>query len=215
LNRGVIPAKPPTGAAAGRRRHRIPERFSIHGHAIVSADDFIAGADGLTPPELRNEADWQRFQAMLDASVVTVLGRLGHEANPNTARRRRLVLTMRVDGLEQAQDGWFWNPNGVLLGTALEAILPRVTHRAGGVLAVPGGQPVFDFFLALGYDEFHLARAERVTIGEGTKLFSHIGADRTAVDALRASGMSPGSAETLDAAAGVSLTVWCRSDDAS
>ena len=44
--------------------------YSIEGHAIVSADDRIAGADGLTPPSLNNPADWARFQAALDDAVL-------------------------------------------------------------------------------------------------------------------------------------------------
>jgi len=51
--------------------------WPIVGFAIVSADDRIADAGGAMPDALRNEADWQRFQAELDASALTVLGRLG------------------------------------------------------------------------------------------------------------------------------------------
>ena len=31
----------------------------IAGYAIVSDDDRIAGPDGLVPPALRNEKDWE------------------------------------------------------------------------------------------------------------------------------------------------------------
>jgi hypothetical protein len=192
-------------AATVRARHTVPYGYRVHGHAIVSADDFIAGADGMTPPELRNEADWRRFQAALDKAVVTVLGRLGHDANPNYARRNRLVLTRQVETLEPGQGCWQWNPAGLALADALEQVAP-----GGGTIAVPGGQPVFDFFLAIGYDVFDLARAETVVLGEGTKLFSGLGPARTANDVLREAGLVPDPTEILDREAPVTLTVWNR-----
>ncbi len=192
-------------AALIRARHRVPEGYRIHGHAIVSADDFIAGADGLTPPELRNEADWRRFQAALNEATVTVLGRLGHEANPNYARRRRLVLTRSVAALEKGYDCWRWNPAGATLADALHEVAP-----GGGIVAVPGGQPVFDFFLAVGYDAFDLARAEKARLKVGITLFSGLRADRTANDVLLQAGLKPDPTETLDPDADVTLTVWWR-----
>ena len=72
----------------------------IIGHAIVSADGAIADRQRRMPPELRNDNDWTRFQAALDASVLVVLGRLGHEAHPNPGRRR-LVVTGAARGLEK------------------------------------------------------------------------------------------------------------------
>jgi len=177
----------------------------VHGHAIVSADDFIAGPDGLTPPELRNEADWRRFQEALDTAVVSVLGRLGHEANPNYARRNRLVLTRGVDALEKGEDCWLWNPAGMALADALAKVAP-----GGGAIAVPGGRPVFDFFLAVGFDAFDLARAETVRLNQGTKLFSGLGPDRTANDALREAGLVADPTEILDPDARVTLTAWWK-----
>ena len=128
--------------------------WRIHGHAIVSADDCIAGPDGFTPPELRNDADWRRFQQALDQAAITVLGRRGHEANPNAKGRNRLVLSSAAHGAERRADAWWWNPADALLEDAL-----RLAAPAGGIVAVPGGRQVFDLFLSLGFDEFHLARA--------------------------------------------------------
>lgn len=192
-------------AASIRDRHRVPEGYAVHGHAIVSADDFIAGPDGLTPPDLRNEADWRRFQAALDRAAVTVLGRLGHEANPNRARRKRLVMTRGIEAFEHADDCWLWNPAGLVLREALAEVAPR-----GGIVAVPGGQAVFDFFLAVGYDVFELARARTVLLGTGINLFSRLGEGRNAEDVLRQGGLSAESVEVLDPAADVTLTRWLR-----
>ncbi|CAN5289922.1 hypothetical protein BH10PSE9_BH10PSE9_03360 [soil metagenome] len=181
-----------------------PWRF--HGHAIVSADDRIAGADGLTPQALRNEADWARFQAALDRAAVTVLGRFGHEANPNLKRRNRLVLSSTARGLERRADAWWWNPAETDLADALVHAAPD-----GGIVVVPGGRRVFDLFLGVGYDAFDLARAERVTIPDGVPIFSAVAPGITAADLLVRHGLVAEVTEVIDTAADISLARWvCR-----
>src|SRR4051794_31531250 len=130
-------------------------RHTIYGHAIVSADERIADKSGGTPPELRNEADWTRFQAALDAAAVTILGRLGHERNANPKGRNRLVLSSAAPGIERRADGWWWNPALVPVDEALARSAP-----AGGVAAIVGGTRVFDLFLDYGYEIFDLVMAE-------------------------------------------------------
>ena len=179
--------------------------YAIHGHAIVSADDKIADASGLTPPALRNETDWARFQAALDRAVVTVLGRLAHEANPNRKGRNRLVLSASARGVERREDAWWWNPADLTVADALAAAAP-----AAGVVAVPGGRRVFDLFLSIGFDAFHLARAAGVTIPGGIPIFSAVGRGRRAADILAGHGLVAGEPEMLDAVARVALTVWRR-----
>lgn len=177
----------------------------IHGHAIVSADDKIADRTGLTPPALRNEADWTRFQSALDRAAVTVLGRLAHEANPNRKGRNRLVLSSASRGVERREDAWWWNPAEVPLADALAAAAP-----AAGVVAVPGGRRVFDLFLSIGFDAFHLARAADATVPGGIPVFSEVARGRSAADILTAHGLVAGPPEILDAIARVDLTVWRR-----
>jgi CRP-like cAMP-binding protein len=179
--------------------------YSIEGHAIVSRDDRIAGADGVTPPSLRNHADWARFQKALDASVAVLLGRRGHFANPNTHRRNRIVVSAAARGIERRADGWWWNPGEISLREALGAAAP-----AGGTVAVPGGRLVFDLFLRLGFDAFHLARSLHVNIPDGVPIFSAVKAGQSAESLLRQAGLLAGGVEMLDAAAGVTLTVWRR-----
>lgn len=181
--------------------------WRIHGHAIVSADDRIAGPDGLTPPALRNDADWRRFQAALDRAAVTVLGRLGHAANPNPRGRNRMVLSSSARGIERRADAWWWNPSAAPLAEALGRAAP-----AGGIVAVPGGRRVFDLFLDLGFDAFHLARAARVRIPGGIPVFSAVAAGRAAEILLADHGLVAGTAEVLDREADVSLAVWRRPD---
>jgi dihydrofolate reductase len=173
-----------------------PAGYRIEGHAIVSADDCIADASGAMPHQLRNDADWGRFQAALDEAVVVVLGRRSHEASPNTRRRNRMVVSSSAAGVERREDAWWWNPETAPLEIALRDAAP-----AGGIVAVPGGRRVFDLFLAIGYDAFYLARAAHVRLPGGTPLF---GADGL----LAAAGMTPHTHEILDETADVTLVTW-------
>ena len=178
-------------------------KVEIHGYAIVSDDDSIADASGRTPDVLRNDADWAYFQAELNASAVTVLGRLGHEANPNPRGRRRMILSSSSPGLEQRPDGWWWNPEALPWEQAIRTVLP-----GGGRVAVPGGRRVFDLFLAIGYDAFHLTRAEGVSIPDGVPLFSGCRDGASAEALLAERGMKPEPRLILDPAGPVSLTIW-------
>ena len=179
--------------------------ISIHGYAIISEDDRIADAAGATPDKLRNEADWSYFQAQLDKADVVVLGRLGHEANPNAKGRRRLILSSSSPGLEQRPDGWWWNPDLCSWDDAIATLLP-----SGGRVAVPGGRRVFDHFLRIGYDVFHLSRAEGVRVGPGVSLFSACDEGATACAALFERGLDAGPRRVLDPEWPVSLTLWRR-----
>jgi hypothetical protein len=80
----------------------------------------------------------------------------------------------------------------------------------GGRVAVPGGQGVFDLFLAIGYDAFHLTRAHGVRLGAGRRLFSACDAGYSAEAVLRGAGLEPDPPVTIDAKADVALTVWRR-----
>ena len=177
--------------------------WSIHGHAIISDDGRIAGPDGLTPPALRNEADWIRFQSALDEASVTVLGRLGHAANPNRLGRNRLVLSSSVEGVVHRDDAWWWNPATDSLEDALGKAAPD-----GGIVAVPGGRQVFDLFLEIGYDCFDLARVAGVQVPDGVPIFSAIRPHVTAEDILRRAGLLPSAMEVLDSHAGVTMVRW-------
>jgi hypothetical protein len=175
----------------------------IHGYAIVSDNDCIADQAGRTPEILRNDADWAYFQAELNRSAVTVLGRLGHEAHPNPKGRLRVVLSSSARGLERRPDGWWWNPGALPWDRAIAKVLP-----AGGRVAVPGGRRVFDLFLDIGYDAFHLTRAEGTFVPDGVTVFSACGEKRSAQAVLLAHGLRPGRREILDPAGPVSLTLW-------
>lgn len=178
-------------------------RIRVHGYAIVSADDRITDASGATPAALRNDADWAYFQRGLDGADLVVLGRLGHEANPNRHNRRRLVLSSRVDALAEREGAWWWNPAGLAWDEVCARLLPH-----GGDVAVPGGRRVFDLFLTLGYEAFHLSRAEGVTVGEGDCLFTACVGGLAADSVLRRNGLEPDPASVLDPEGPVTLTIY-------
>lgn len=174
--------------------------LEIIGHAIATADGMITNPDGSMPEVLRNDADWRRFQAALDASALVVLGRLGAEAHPNPGRRR-LVVTSRVASLGPAPDdshATWWNPAGLDFAGALAAL-----GIADGSIAVAGGRRVFDLFLPL-FARFDLVEVENVTLPGGVPCFS-AGPPRPV---LTAAGLHPAPREELDS--GVGLTIWRR-----
>jgi hypothetical protein len=179
-----------------------PSVIEIHGYAIVTDDDRIAGPDGATPPALRNDADWVYFQNELEKADLTVLGRLGHDTNPNP-RRRRLVLSHAARGLETRADASWWNPADIVWPEVASVLLP-----AGGRIAVPGGQSVFDLFLGVGYAAFHLTRAHGVLAPGGRAIFSQCDQGLRAEAVLTAAGLREAETRVLDSKANVVLTIW-------
>jgi dihydrofolate reductase len=183
--------------------------FEIHGYAIVSRNDCIADAAGSMPASLQNDADWAYFQAELDRAVWVALGRLSHLATPNVRGRRRLILSRGASGLERREDGVWWRPDAIAFKDVVARLLPD-----GGRIAVPGGQGVFEMFLAIGCTAFHLARAEAVMLPGGRRIFPGTGEEK-AEERLRRAGLAPGSTRWLDEQARVSMTIFSATPSAS
>ena len=177
----------------------------ITGYAIVSDDDRIAGADGLVPPSMRNERDWEHYQRELAGSDLIVFGHRSHEFEPNERGDRRLVISSRVAGLEERADAWWWNPAQMSWTEVARKLLPR-----GGRVAAPGGQAVFDLFLEIGYDAFHLSRAHGVTLPGGRVVFSACDKGETAEAVLAGAGLRVSERIALDPEHGVDMTIWRR-----
>jgi hypothetical protein len=185
----------------------------IDGYAIVSDDDRIAGPDGLVPASLRNEKDWEYYQNALARADLIVFGHRSHELEPNVRGDSRLVISTRVAGLEQRADAWWWNPTRTNWVEAAKELLPL-----GGDVAIPGGQGVFDLFLRIGFDAFHLSRAHGVKLPGGRAVFSACDTGLTAEAVLAVAGLSPSEKIPLDPGHGVAMTVWralCMSREAS
>lgn len=179
----------------------------ICAYAIASDDDRIANAKGELPPELMNDADWRYFQEELDRCDFTLLGRLSHEAASNLRKRKRIIMSSRVVGLEKRADGWWWNARNMEWAAVAAELLPQ-----GGRVGVPGGQAAFDYFLPL-MSAFHLSRAHRVTLPGGRGLFASVERGETAESVLRHAGFAADPAIVIDKAAGVDLTVWRRKQE--
>src|SRR5690606_8853036 len=117
----------------------------------------------------------------------------------------RIVASSAARGIERRPDGWWWNPATAPLPAALGAAAP-----AGGTIAVPGGRLAVDLMLKEGFDSFRLARATGVRVAGGIPVFSAVSRTMPAESILRSAGLVPAATEVLDAAAGVTLTVWQR-----
>ena len=175
----------------------------IDGYAVVSDDDKIAGPDGLLPPSLRNEKDWDYYQRALARSDVIVFGHRSHELEPNVRGDTRLVISSGAAGLEQRADGWWWNPARTSWANVAKELLPL-----GGRVAVPGGRGVFDLFLGIGFDAFHLSRAHGVTLPGGRAIFSACDAGLSAEAVLAKAGLRISERIALDPEHGVEMTIW-------
>ena len=179
--------------------------FRVEGYAIVSSDGMIADADGVMPNSLKFDADQRFLEASLDNADLLVHGRKSHEGQPNSATRRRLIMTRRVAKLEGASDmpnAWLWNPAGVALEGAC-----RLLGLSEGVIHVIGGTAVYDLFLGR-YDEFNLCRAGEVKLPGGTPVLSQAGTGFSPEDVLSMHGLEPGPTEALDPVHDLTYVRW-------
>ncbi len=180
--------------------------FQIVGFAIVSADGMLAAADGVMPPSLKFEADQKFFSDGLDRVDLIVHGRNSYEDQPNSPRRRRLVVTRRV-AQTAPEPSWpnatAWNPSGVSFEEACVA-----AGLGAGRIAVIGGTDVFDMFLDR-YDVFWLTQAPHVRLPGGVPVFHHVPA-QSPQEILTAHGLRSTKTTVLDAAHDVSVVEWRR-----
>jgi dihydrofolate reductase len=177
---------------------------SIEGYVIVSADGMLADGSHQMPASIRYDADQHFFQSELDQAAAIVHGRHSHEGGPRADKRKRLVVTHRVEALAPDPDhphALLWNPAGASFDQALQAL-----GAADGMIAIIGGPDVFTMFLPR-YDRFHLSRADQARIPGGLSPFTEPG---TPEEVLARHGLKPGPHRDLDAAAGVSVTTWLR-----
>ena len=183
------------------------EGLIVEGLAIVSADGMIANADGVQPDALKLEADQRFFHDHLRAADMLVHGRNSGEGGAEASRRRRLILTSRVDGVARDAanaNAVRWNPEGTPFEEAW-ALLGVL----GGRAAIIGGTDVFGLFLDRGYDIFHLSRAAGVELPGGRPVFPGV-PERSPEELLASHGLKPDATRVLDPAAGLTLTTWRR-----
>jgi dihydrofolate reductase len=177
----------------------------IDGYAIISADGMLADAAGVMPPSLKIEADQRFFHGSLDKSDAVVHGRHSHEGGRNAPKRPRLIVTRRVPDLARHPDNpkaVLWNPAGASFAEAW-----KMLGVDGGRLAVIGGTEIFGIFLDIGYDAFHLTRADQARLPGGRPVFPQVPAF-TPEAVLRSRGYRAGPVQLLDAEKAVRLVTW-------
>ena len=178
----------------------------INGYVIVSADGMLANAAHVMPDELRFEGDKQFFAAALDRADLIVHGRHSYEDQPNSPRRKRIIVTRSIAAVAPDPSNpkaTLWNP----AGAAFEAACDHAGVHSG-TAAVIGGPDVFGMFMDR-YDTFWLSQAPRVRLPGGEPCFPGV-PERSPQAILAAHGLKAGEAQILDPAGGVSVTPWRR-----
>ena len=178
----------------------------IDGYVIVSADGMLANAARVMPDELRFEGDKQIFAAALDRADLIVHGRHSYEDQPNSPRRKRIIVTRSIAAVAPDPSNpkaTLWNP----AGAAFEAACDHAGVHSG-TAAVIGGPDVFGMFMDR-YDTFWLSQAPRVRLPDGEPCFPGV-PERSPQAILAAHGLKAGEAQILDPAGGVSVTPWRR-----
>jgi dihydrofolate reductase len=178
----------------------------LDGYVIVSADGMLANADGVMPVELKFEGDKRFFTAALDRADLIVHGRHSHEGQPNSPRRKRVILTRRIGSIAPDPSNpraTLWNP----AGASFEAACDHAGVRSG-TIAIIGGPDVFAMFLDR-YDAFWLSLAPRVRLPGGEPCFPGV-PQHSPQEILAAHGLRAGESQILDVADGVSVTSWRR-----
>ncbi len=178
----------------------------IDGYVIVSADGMLANAARVMPDELRFEGDKQFFAAALDRADLIVHGRRSYEDQPNSPRRKRIIVTRSIAAVAPHPSNpkaTLWNP----AGAAFEAACDHAGVHSG-TAAVIGGPEVFGMFMDR-YDTFWLSQAPRVRLPGGEPCFPGV-PERSPQAILAAHGLKAGEAQILDPAGGVSVTPWLR-----
>jgi hypothetical protein len=178
----------------------------IEGYVIVSADGKLANARNVMPDELKFEGDKRFFTAALDRADLILHGRNSHEDQPDSPRRKRLVLTRKIAATAPDPS----NPNAILwnpAGSSFEAACAEAGVSAGTV-AVIGGPAVFDMFMDR-YDVFWLSQAPRVRLPDGEPCFPGV-PERSPQQVLASHGLRAGPSQMLDPAGDVTVTSWRR-----
>jgi len=178
----------------------------IEGYVIVSADGMLANADRVMPDELKFEGDKKFFTAALDRADLIIHGRHSYEGQPNSPRRRLIIVTRRVSAIApdpSNPEATLWNP----AGAAFEAAC-GLAEVHSGTIAVIGGPGVFGMFMD-SYHTFWLSQAPHVRLPGGEPCFPGV-PEHSPQEILAAHGLKAGDPQILDPANEVSVTPWRR-----
>jgi len=178
----------------------------IEGYVIVSADGMLADATGVMPASLKFPGDLKFFTDALDRADLIVHGRNSFEDQPNSPRRRRIVVTRRIADVAPDPSNpkaTLWNPAG--------ASFEQASAQAGvtsGTAAIIGGPDIFALFFDR-FDAFFLSQAPNVRLPGGEPCFPGV-PEQTPEHILAAHGLSPAEVTTLDETNAVTVTAWRR-----
>jgi len=178
----------------------------IEGYVIVSADGMLAGADHVMPNELKFEGDKQFFEAALNRADLIVHGRHSHEDQPNSTRRKRIILTHKIAALAAdpaTPKATLWNPDGASFEAACD-----FADVNSGTVAIIGGPIVFGMFMN-SYDTFWLSEAAQVRLPGGDGCFPGV-PEHSPQQVLAAHGLTAGEKRMLDPFHEISVTPWRR-----
>jgi dihydrofolate reductase len=178
----------------------------IEGYVIVSADGMLADANRAMPDALKFKGDQQFFNAALDRADLIVHGRHSYEGQPNSPKRKRIILTSATAALSRDPanpKATLWNPAGASFEQACKDAGVR-----SGTIAVIGGPAVFSMFLDR-YDTFWLSLAPHVRLPGGHPCLPGV-PERSPQQILAEHGLAAGEPQILDAAHDVSVTPWRR-----
>jgi hypothetical protein len=178
----------------------------FEGYVIVSAEGMLADIGHVMPDSLKFNGDAAFFTAALDRADLIVHGRNSHEGQPNSPKRRRIVLTRTIERLAgdpENPNTTLWNPAATSFEAACEAA--GVTT---GTVAIIGGPIVFGLFMDR-YDTFYLSQAPHVHLPDGEPCFPGV-PERSPQAVLAAHGLKAAEAQMLDPEFGVSVTAWRR-----
>ena len=180
--------------------------FRIEGYVIVSADGMLANAAKVMPDALKFEGDKQFFTDALDRADLIVHGRHSGEGQPNSPKRKRVILTRGVAALAPDPENpkaTLWNPSGASFEEAAD-----FAGVSTGTVAIIGGPGVFGMFMDR-YDTFWLSLAPKVKLPGGEGCFPGV-PERTPAQILASHGLRAGETQVLDPAEQVSVTPWRR-----
>jgi dihydrofolate reductase len=178
----------------------------IEGYVIVSADGMLANADRVMPDALKFKGDQEFFNAALDRADLIVHGRRSYEGQPNSPKRRRIILTSKTATLapdSSNPNATLWNPAGATFEQACD-----YAGVGSGAVAIIGGPEIFAMFLDR-YDTFWLSQAPHVRLPGGYPCFPGV-PERSPQTILAAHGLQADEPQTLDAAHDVRVTPWRR-----
>lgn len=167
---------------------------------------MLADASHVMPDVLKFKGDAAFFNAALDRADLIVHGRNSYEDQPNSPKRRRIILSRSIEATAPAPDNpkaTLWNPHGAAFETACAA-----AGLDSGTIAIIGGPDVFEMFMDR-YDTFYLSQAPHVHLDGGQGCFPDVPA-RSPQHILTAHGLTAGDKRMLDPTHDVSVTPWHR-----